>query len=1393
MKKLFAIIGVLCIILAGAWVVPVGGEEECGDINTNEIRIGFRANTRNPIKIENDNDFTNENGVTSGNGTSENPYIIENWDINGNGVGYCIYIGNTTKHFIIRNCTLHHATGSSGDELNVYYNEGLAVYNANNGTIQENNFYSNGYTDISLRNSNNLRIIKNKCSSNSYGNGIYLYKSSYNTIDKNIIDSITERGIKIYWESSYNRITNNTCINHTVAGIEVGSDCDYCTIENNACTNNREGIELNGGYQIIKNNLCRYNQNGIYGRTGIYRIKNNDCSKNSYNGITVFGGGSNSIIISNNTCNYNDYSGIRFIVGGTSVINNTCFKNRNGISVIGSSSLIKNNILEENTNYGIELNGLDNWGVSNCLLYLNTFISNRNQAIDNESDNDWNSIGQGNYWNDWISPDSDSNGIVDFPYNVSGTAGAKDNYPLVKPTKIINGPPILFTQDIHTAYVNELYSVKYSAYDPDTPQNELFWTMKTNASWLTFSRDQKLSGIPSNSNIGSYWVYIAVSDGYNSVTTNFTVNVIYRTQSNVLIVGIEQQFNKIQDAIDNASDGDTIKVYAGTYHEKIVIDKNLYVIGNSSNKTIINGDQNERIVLVNSNWCNISGFTIKNAGQFGLVISNVDYCNLNDIIFIDNWEGIWLSFVKDFTIRNCIFMNNVKGMDLDHCQNGLITENKFENNSWHAIVLAGGYSSNSDITIWNNIFLNNNGVTSTYNLTNTQVTDNTQIGSNYWNNSIGQGNHWSDWTAPDNNKDGIVDIPYIINGSAGAKDYYPLVKPSFTPPEPKKEGNGTVIIERTGQRFIKIQNAIDNASAGDIIVVKDGIYIESVYVNKPLTIKSENGSEKTIVESPDSTSHAFEITADNVIINGFTIRAGKYEKISGEPYNDRISGIIIQGSNHCNISNNNIYYCNSGISLCAIGNDQNYKTSNYNIVYFNNIFVKNHGYGILIAGYWSSTWRCKDKDTSIQNFIIGNNIYGNTNNKSGMGIILGADNNIINNNSIESCEIGIYVDTSHNSSVIKNHIKYNKMGIKLYIASNNSILNNFISNNEEGIYLRYTDDNYIYLNYFIKNINNAFTQTDISTLASGVGGWRTFYNKNFWNSPDKHKYTFNKLEYYNFIGNYWWNWTTPDNNGDGLVDNPYIINEKINAKDYYPLTKMVEIQIDTNITPDFKKSKIISTFPEFNSKNVSVNASEIIIKFSTPINTSSVEAALNISPYVNYTLVWEKNNTVLRIIFNEDLYYDTTYSITISTDAKDAQGNNLNSEFRLDFKTEEKESADRKDKPEDGGLFIVYIAIAIVIIIIFFLIVLALITRSQRKRYRDIEKSIEKHEDIIATDGFDEVIYELKQKASAPYKPSDFGLAKSEMLAKFEKKYQDGKISKETFDKIKGSLSDKKP
>ncbi|NAS88752.1 hypothetical protein C4E24_03300, partial [ANME-1 cluster archaeon AG-394-G21] len=116
---------------------------------------------------------------------------------------------------------------------------------------------------------------------------------------------------------------------------------------------------------------------------------------------------------------------------------------------------------------------------------------------------------------------------------------------------------------------------------------------------------------------------------------------------------------------------------------------------------------------------------------------------------------------------------------------------------------------------------------------------------------------------------------------------------------------------RDGSVFIAsntpIQDAIENAAAGETICVKDGTYNENVDVNKSLTIRSENGAASTTVQASNSNDPVFEVTADYVNISGFTVTGATGTSTAG----------IYLGSSidHCNISDNNAYNNSYGIFL----------------------------------------------------------------------------------------------------------------------------------------------------------------------------------------------------------------------------------------------------------------------------------------------------------------------------------------------------------------------------------------------------------------------------------------------------------------------------------------------
>ena len=316
--------------------------------------------------------------------------------------------------------------------------------------------------------------------------------------------------------------------------------------------------------------------------------------------------------------------------------------------------------------------------------------------------------------------------------------------------------------------------------------------------------------------------------------------------------------------------------------------------------------------------------------------------------------------------------------------------------------------------------------------------------------------------------------------------------------------------------YVKIQWAVDNAIAGDTIIVRDGTYSENVDVNKRLTIKSENGSANCIVDAADQNDYVFKITADYVNISGFAV--------TGATGN----GIYLYEVDHCNISGNNVTNNSHSIYLSA---------SDYNTITNNN--VSNNSYGIYL---WSSDRNMLTNNNANSNTYFGisvqwysryNTITNNNVNLNypGSGICLGEwckFNTVTNNNVNSNSRYGIYVGEFSGCNVFTN--------------------NNVNSNGFYGIHLEHFS-NEIYLNNFI-NSRNA----------------RSFWTGNIWNSTEKISYAYKGKPYTSYLGNYWSDYSGSDKAGDGIGDTPYSGSTYYPIGDNYPLMEKFE-----NYSQEFEK------------------------------------------------------------------------------------------------------------------------------------------------------------------------------------------------------------------------------
>jgi len=173
-------------------------------------------------------------------------------------------------------------------------------------------------------------------------------------------------------------------------------------------------------------------------------------------------------------------------------------------------------------------------------------------------------------------------------------------------------------------------------------------------------------------------------------------------------------YKSIQEAINNAKNGDTIKVYKGYYRERLLIDKKLTLIGIDAPILLPTGENREMIV-VGVDKCIIKGFDLLGEGNTSHGIRVIS--NENQIINNTCCGCTWGIYIKgeDNKLLDNELGNAQEGILLFNSSNSTISGNKFENNDWGISL----YESHSN-TISKNIFKSNDqaGIIMQYSYTN---------------------------------------------------------------------------------------------------------------------------------------------------------------------------------------------------------------------------------------------------------------------------------------------------------------------------------------------------------------------------------------------------------------------------------------------------------------------------------------------------------------------------------------------------------------------------------------------------------------------------------------------------------------------------------------------------
>jgi hypothetical protein len=166
-------------------------------------------------------------------------------------------------------------------------------------------------------------------------------------------------------------------------------------------------------------------------------------------------------------------------------------------------------------------------------------------------------------------------------------------------------------------------------------------------------------------------------------------------------------FNNIQAAINNANDGDTVRVSAGTYNERLVVERSISIVGDDTNNCILTGDgygPSGGTVVTVSESVYISGFTIHEA-NIGIFVTSGESLTIENCTIARCWtDGVGFDFSFNTTLfmRNCFIASNGDGVDVASTQ-GMIISTKFVSNNDDGL----DYDGDAGVLVYDCMFTSN--------------------------------------------------------------------------------------------------------------------------------------------------------------------------------------------------------------------------------------------------------------------------------------------------------------------------------------------------------------------------------------------------------------------------------------------------------------------------------------------------------------------------------------------------------------------------------------------------------------------------------------------------------------------------------------------------------------
>jgi len=425
---------------------------------------------------------------------------------------------------------------------------------------------------------------------------------------------------------------------------------------------------------------------------------------------------------------------------------------------------------------------------------------------------------------------------------------------------------------------------------------------------------------------------------------------------------VNHTWNTINEALDDAQNGDIIKVYNGTYPENLDVDVSVELVGqmtdlfgNDPNGAIIVGMSGMDVVRITTNGVRISKLSMQGGGSnyAGIRIeSNLNFVSENTVLI--NGYGIICSGNNDIS-ENIIVGNFYDGVFLDFFESGTFVGNNITGNGGNGVKLR---SSDRNIISDNEIMYNQDHGISLEESSNNIISQNR----------------------------------IFLNGDSGIELYHS---------SNHNEVYDNPIISHNGENGVKLWwGSQDNSFTGNNIMnnTHDGIYIDhsnsiieaNIHVENNIILNNE-GHGVYILHSRGDTISGNNITSNGN--DGIYLDCSNYTIISGNIIMNNDEGIYQSSSKGNKISSNTIKNNTRGIYLSSSTGNK----ISWNTISMNDLGIYLHSQS--------------DGNTISKNYICNNTAYGVK--------FYYSKENIIDHNSItDNNNTGVFIEIHSNDNKI---------------------------------------------------------------------------------------------------------------------------------------------------------------------------------------------------------------------------------------------------------------------------------------------------------------------------------------------------------------------------------------